>query len=72
MTIVKRGSIARKRRTKIRLFTSSFHGAHSKLTRTISQPRIKALVSAHRGRDRKKKGFSQFMDQSNKRNNCPK
>ncbi|RHN52833.1 putative ribosomal protein L20 [Medicago truncatula] len=72
MTRVKRGSIARKRRTEMSLFTSSFRGAHSKLIRTISQQKIKALVSAHRDGDRKKKGFSQFVDQSNKRNNCPK
>nr|YP_009766947.1 ribosomal protein L20 [Ateleia glazioveana]QIS97482.1 ribosomal protein L20 [Ateleia glazioveana] len=57
MTRIKRGYIARKRRTKIRLFTSSFHGAHSRLTRTITQQKIKALVSAHRDRDRKKIDF---------------
>nr|YP_010566753.1 ribosomal protein L20 [Medicago rigiduloides]UZC32410.1 ribosomal protein L20 [Medicago rigiduloides]UZC32486.1 ribosomal protein L20 [Medicago rigiduloides] len=57
MTRVKRGSIARKRRTKTRFFTSSFRGAHSKLTRTIFQQKIKALVSAHRDRDRKKRDF---------------
>ena len=57
MTRIKRGYIARKRRTKMRLFTSSFRGAHSKLTRTISQQKIKALVSAHRDRDRKKRDF---------------
>nr|UWV19167.1 ribosomal protein L20 [Padbruggea filipes] len=57
MTRIKRGYIARKRRTKFRLFTSSFHGAHSRLTRTIQQQRIKALVSAHRDRDRKKRDF---------------
>lgn len=39
------------------LFTSSFRGAHSKLIRTISQQKIKALVSAHRDRDRKKRDF---------------
>nr|QJQ77396.1 ribosomal protein L20 [Glycyrrhiza pallidiflora]QJQ77467.1 ribosomal protein L20 [Glycyrrhiza pallidiflora]QJQ77548.1 ribosomal protein L20 [Glycyrrhiza pallidiflora]QYL70892.1 ribosomal protein L20 [Glycyrrhiza pallidiflora]WSP02736.1 ribosomal protein L20 [Glycyrrhiza pallidiflora] len=57
MTRIKRGYIARKRRAKIRLFTSSFRGAHSRLTRTISQQKIKALVSAHRDRDRKKRDF---------------
>nr|YP_010513836.1 ribosomal protein L20 [Dahlstedtia pinnata]UXL85407.1 ribosomal protein L20 [Dahlstedtia pinnata] len=57
MTRIKRGYIARKRRTKIRLFTSSFRGAHSRLTRTIPQQKIKALVSAHRDRDRKKRDF---------------
>nr|YP_009769779.1 ribosomal protein L20 [Templetonia retusa]QIT00481.1 ribosomal protein L20 [Templetonia retusa] len=57
MTRIKRGYIARRRRTKIRLFTSSFRGAHSRLTRTIAQQRIKAFVSAHRDRDRKKRDF---------------
>nr|YP_009995678.1 ribosomal protein L20 [Haymondia wallichii]WNM89680.1 ribosomal protein L20 [Toxicopueraria peduncularis]QNQ64625.1 ribosomal protein L20 [Haymondia wallichii]UZA65202.1 ribosomal protein L20 [Haymondia wallichii]UZA65369.1 ribosomal protein L20 [Haymondia wallichii]UZA65454.1 ribosomal protein L20 [Haymondia wallichii] len=57
MTRIKRGYIARKRRTKIRLFTSSFRGAHSRLTRTITQQKIKALVSAHRDRGRKKRDF---------------
>nr|YP_009770367.1 ribosomal protein L20 [Umtiza listeriana]QIT01069.1 ribosomal protein L20 [Umtiza listeriana] len=57
MTRIKRGYIARKRRTKMRLFTSSFRGAHSRLTRTITQQKIKALVSAHRDRDRKKRDF---------------
>nr|QWY85467.1 ribosomal protein L20 [Erythrophleum suaveolens] len=57
MTRIKRGYIARKRRKKIRLFTSSFRGAHSRLTRTIIQQKIKALVSAHRDRDRKKRDF---------------
>nr|AWT40619.1 ribosomal protein L20 [Cercis chuniana] len=57
MTRIKRGYIARRRRTKIRLFTSSFRGAHSRLTRTITQEKIKALVLAHRDRDRKKRDF---------------
>ncbi|KAL1340879.1 hypothetical protein AAHE18_09G046700 [Arachis hypogaea] len=61
MTRIKRGYIARKRRTKIRLFTSSFRGAHSRLTRTISQQKIKALVSANRDRDRKKRGYSNLL-----------
>nr|YP_009768442.1 ribosomal protein L20 [Quillaja saponaria]QIS99060.1 ribosomal protein L20 [Quillaja saponaria] len=57
MTRIKRGYIARRRRTKIRLFTSSFRGAHSRLTRTITQQKIRALVSAHRDRDRQKRDF---------------
>nr|YP_010118733.1 ribosomal protein L20 [Piptanthus nepalensis]QQY87008.1 ribosomal protein L20 [Piptanthus nepalensis] len=57
MTRIKRGYIARKRRTKMRLFTSSFRGAHSRLTRTSTQQKIKAFVSAHRDRDRKKRDF---------------
>nr|YP_009569214.1 ribosomal protein L20 [Calandrinia granulifera]QBC66980.1 ribosomal protein L20 [Calandrinia granulifera] len=57
MTRVRRGYIARKRRKKIRLFGSTFRGAHSRLTRTIAQQKIRALVSAHRDRDRKKRDF---------------
>nr|YP_009872720.1 ribosomal protein L20 [Ctenolophon englerianus]QKT26960.1 ribosomal protein L20 [Ctenolophon englerianus] len=57
MTRIRRGYIARKRRTKMSLFTSSFCGAHSKLTRTIMQQKMKALVSAHRDRDRQKRNF---------------
>nr|YP_009745518.1 ribosomal protein L20 [Tribulus terrestris]QIH29974.1 ribosomal protein L20 [Tribulus terrestris]QSX43050.1 ribosomal protein L20 [Tribulus terrestris] len=57
MTRIKRGCIARRRRKKIRLFASSFRGAHSRLTRTITQQRIRALVSSHRDRDRQKRDF---------------
>ncbi|KAK6228856.1 hypothetical protein QUC31_002628 [Theobroma cacao] len=57
MTRIKRGYIARRRRIKIRYLQSSFRGAHSRLTRTITQQRIRALVSAHRDRDRKKRDF---------------
>nr|YP_010279693.1 ribosomal protein L20 [Ottelia acuminata]QXP09334.1 ribosomal protein L20 [Ottelia acuminata var. acuminata]QXP09588.1 ribosomal protein L20 [Ottelia acuminata var. acuminata]QXP10521.1 ribosomal protein L20 [Ottelia acuminata var. acuminata]QXP10691.1 ribosomal protein L20 [Ottelia acuminata var. acuminata]QXP11115.1 ribosomal protein L20 [Ottelia acuminata var. acuminata] len=57
MTRVKRGYIARRRRTKIRLFASTFRGAHSRLTRTITQQKMKALVSSHRDRGRKKRDF---------------
>lgn len=54
MTRTKRGSIARKRRTKS---TSSFRGARSNRTQTILQQRIKALVSSQQDRDRKKRDF---------------
>nr|DBA44649.1 TPA_asm: ribosomal protein L20 [Batis maritima] len=57
MTRTKRGYIARRRRSKIRLFASSFQGAHSRLTRTITQQRIRALVSAHRDRGMRKRDF---------------
>nr|YP_009529161.1 50S ribosomal protein L20 [Pholisma arenarium]AXX75962.1 50S ribosomal protein L20 [Pholisma arenarium] len=57
MTRIKRGYVARRRRTKIRLFASSFREAHSRLTRTITQQKIRALVSAHRDRDRQKINF---------------
>nr|YP_010576451.1 ribosomal protein L20 [Antidesma bunius]UZN43992.1 ribosomal protein L20 [Antidesma bunius] len=57
MTRIRRGYIARRRRTKIRLFASSFRGAHSRLTRTIIQQKRKALVSSHRDRNRQKRNF---------------
>nr|YP_010529188.1 ribosomal protein L20 [Psychotria rubra]UFK62647.1 ribosomal protein L20 [Psychotria rubra]UXW91200.1 ribosomal protein L20 [Psychotria rubra] len=57
MTRIRRGYIARRRRTKIRLFASSFRGAHSRLTRTITQQKIRALVSAHQDRNSKKRNF---------------
>nr|QBE87253.1 ribosomal protein L20 [Afrobrunnichia erecta] len=57
MTRVRRGYIARRRRKKMRLFVSSFRGAHSKPIRTIAQQKIRALFSAHRDRDRKKRDF---------------
>nr|YP_010462779.1 ribosomal protein L20 [Primulina pengii]UUJ36619.1 ribosomal protein L20 [Primulina pengii] len=57
MTRIKRGYIARRRRTKIRLFASSFRGAHSRLTRTITQQKIRALISSHRDRDKQKINF---------------
>nr|YP_010558286.1 ribosomal protein L20 [Euphorbia neovirgata]UED19643.1 ribosomal protein L20 [Euphorbia neovirgata] len=57
MTRIRRGYIARRRRTKIRLFVSSFRGTHSRLTRSITQQKIRALFSAHRDRDRQKRTF---------------
>nr|AWI69899.1 ribosomal protein L20 [Malouetia tamaquarina] len=57
MTRIRRGYIARRRRTKIRLFASSFRGAHSTLIRTITQQTIRALVSAHRDRGSQKRNF---------------
>nr|WEV91801.1 ribosomal protein L20 [Stephanotis volubilis] len=57
MTRIRRGYIARRRRTKMRLFASSLRGAHSKLTRTITQQKIRALFSAHRDRGSQKRNF---------------
>ncbi|GFP85081.1 50S ribosomal protein l20 chloroplastic [Phtheirospermum japonicum] len=54
---IKRRYIARRRRTQIHLFASSFRGAHSRLTRTITQQKTRVLVSAHRDRDKQKKNF---------------
>nr|YP_010847321.1 ribosomal protein L20 [Marsdenia tinctoria]WEV91620.1 ribosomal protein L20 [Marsdenia tinctoria] len=55
MTRIRRGYIARRRRTKMRLFASK--GAHSRLTRTITQQKIRALFSAHRDRGSQKINF---------------
>nr|QXO04744.1 50S ribosomal protein L20 [Hetaeria youngsayei] len=57
MTRVKRGYTARRRRKKMRFFASTFIGAHSRLTRTTTQQIMRALVSSHRDRSRKKRDF---------------
>nr|YP_009630915.1 ribosomal protein L20 [Bongardia chrysogonum]QBZ77330.1 ribosomal protein L20 [Bongardia chrysogonum]QWC55168.1 ribosomal protein L20 [Bongardia chrysogonum] len=57
MTRIRRGYVARRRRTKIRLFASTFRGAHSRLTRTIIQQKIRALASSHRDRGKQKRNF---------------
>nr|YP_009247432.1 ribosomal protein L20 [Trithrinax brasiliensis]YP_010863078.1 ribosomal protein L20 [Trithrinax campestris]AMW65398.1 ribosomal protein L20 [Trithrinax brasiliensis]WGM80235.1 ribosomal protein L20 [Trithrinax campestris] len=57
MTRVRRGYTARKRRTKIRLFASTFIGAHSRLTRTTTQQKMRALLSSHQDRGRQKRDF---------------
>nr|YP_010689797.1 ribosomal protein L20 [Ceratostigma ulicinum]WBR75421.1 ribosomal protein L20 [Ceratostigma ulicinum] len=54
MTRVRRGYIARRRRTKMSFFVSSFRGAHSKY---VAQQKIRALFSAHQDRDKKKINF---------------
>nr|YP_010975166.1 ribosomal protein L20 [Amyema preissii]WNR58124.1 ribosomal protein L20 [Amyema preissii] len=41
----------------MRLFAASFRGAHSRITRTITQQKIRALVSSNRDRDRQKRDF---------------
>nr|YP_010475042.1 ribosomal protein L20 [Corydalis caudata]UVH69329.1 ribosomal protein L20 [Corydalis caudata] len=57
MTRIKRGYIARRRRTKMRLSASNFRGAHRRLTRPMNQQTTRALGSAHRDRSRKKRDF---------------
>nr|AHI87550.1 50S ribosomal protein L20 [Chionographis japonica] len=57
MTRVRRGYTAHRRRTKIRLFASTFKGARSRLTRTTTQQKIRALVSSRRDRGRQKRNF---------------
>nr|YP_010717120.1 ribosomal protein L20 [Zingiber xishuangbannaense]WDQ41016.1 ribosomal protein L20 [Zingiber xishuangbannaense] len=46
-----------RRRTKTRFFASTFRGAHSRLIRTITQQKIRALASSHRDRGRQKRDF---------------
>nr|AEX37326.1 ribosomal protein L20 [Arbutus unedo] len=55
MTRISRGYIARRRRTKMRSFASGW--SRSNLTRIITQHQIKALDSAHRDREKKKRNF---------------
>nr|QKK52405.1 ribosomal protein L20 [Shehbazia tibetica] len=57
MTRIKRGYIARKRRTKLRSFSSSSRGAHSRLTRSMIQQRIRSFFSADRDRGVRKRDF---------------
>nr|WPN87122.1 ribosomal protein L20 [Jasminum nudiflorum] len=57
MTRIKRGSIARRRRTKAHSFASKFREAHARLTRAITQQQIRALFSADRDRDKQKIDF---------------
>uniref|UniRef100_A0A7N0R8B9 50S ribosomal protein L20 n=1 Tax=Kalanchoe fedtschenkoi TaxID=63787 RepID=A0A7N0R8B9_KALFE len=57
MTRIRRGYIARRQRTKIRLFESSFRGAHSRLIQTITQQKTRALISANCDRDRIERDF---------------
>nr|YP_010954169.1 ribosomal protein L20 [Hydrobryum floribundum]WMV01564.1 ribosomal protein L20 [Hydrobryum floribundum]WMV01641.1 ribosomal protein L20 [Hydrobryum floribundum] len=57
MTRTRRGYIAHRRRTKIRLFTSNLGGGNSQRTRSIIQQKLRSLASAHRNRARKKRDF---------------
>ncbi|KAH7436997.1 hypothetical protein KP509_05G050900, partial [Ceratopteris richardii] len=54
-TRVKRGSVARKYRKNILDFASGFRGAHSRLFRTATQQKQKALTSAYVDRKNKKR-----------------
>nr|AKT74012.1 ribosomal protein L20 [Corsia cf. boridiensis SPL470-2] len=57
MTRVRRGYTSRRRRTKISLFASTLRGTHSRLIRTATQQKMRALVYSHRDRDRQKINF---------------
>ena len=57
MSRVKRGNVARKRRTKILKLAKGFRGSHSKLFRTANQQVMKALRNSYRDRRKRKRDF---------------
>ena len=57
MRIVKRGSIARRRRKKVLSLTKGAIGSNSKLFRIAQQHSIKAMVYIYRGRRERKRYF---------------
>ena len=57
MVRIKRGNVARKRRSKKLKLAKGFKGAHSRLYRTANQQVMKALVYSYTGRKRKKRDF---------------
>jgi large subunit ribosomal protein L20 len=57
MVRVKRGNIAKKRRSKILNLSKGYKGAHSKLFRVANQQVMKALRYAYVGRKQKKRTF---------------
>ena len=60
MVRVKRGNVARNRRTKILTFAKGFKGAHSRLFRTANQQVMKSLVYSYVGRKRRKRDFKRL------------
>ena len=57
MARVKRGNVARKRRSKILHLAKGFRGGNGKLFRTANQRVMKALCNAYRDRRRRKRDF---------------
>jgi large subunit ribosomal protein L20 len=57
MTLVKRGSVARRRRKKIFSFAKGAIGSNSKLFRMAQQHTIKALFYSYRGRCERKRYY---------------
>jgi large subunit ribosomal protein L20 len=57
MARVKRGNVARKRRSKILKLAKGFRGSHSRLFRIANQQVMKALRNAYRDRRKKKRDF---------------
>lgn len=57
MVRVKRGNVARKRRSKILALASGYKGSHSTLFRVANQQVMKALKYSYVGRKQKKRIF---------------
>ena len=57
MVRVKRGNVARKRRSKILHLAKGYRGVHSRLFRVANQQVMKALRYAYVGRKQKKRTF---------------
>ena len=57
MSRVKRGNVARKRRSKILRLAKGFRGSNGSLFRTANQRVMKALCNAYRDRKRRKRDF---------------
>jgi len=60
MVRVKRGNVARKRRTKILNLAKGFKGAHSRLFRVSNGQVMKALIYSYIGRKRRKRDFKKL------------
>ncbi len=57
MTRIKRGNVARKRRSKVLKITDGFRGSSSILFRPANQQKLKALKYAYRDRNQRKRQF---------------
>ena len=55
MVRVKRGNVARKRRSKVLKLAKGFKGAHSRLFRTANGQVMKSLIYSYVGRKRRKR-----------------
>ena len=58
MTRVKRGNVARKRRKEILQLAEGFRGSSSRIFRTAQQQTMKALRSAYRDRQQRKREYT--------------
>jgi|TARA_B100000497_G_C7526609_1_gene319679 large subunit ribosomal protein L20 len=60
MVRVKRGNVARKRRSKVLKLAKGFKGAHSRLFRTANGQVMKSLIYSYVGRKRRKRDFKRL------------